>query len=315
MEESPDLVVPLGAATAAALVAGAAGCLALPWLLPWPASLGLLLLGTAGWWARRAWLQRCAHAWLLPGRAGLRVGGALLVGFGLCGLHAAHALGAQLPVASERGDFAIRGRVVELPWHEAARTRFVFVVDDEAGIAPFLRGKRLRLAWYDHDARRGRASAAGHAPVRATIEPGSRWQLRVRLRAPRGLRNPGTLDSEKHAFAQRVSATGYVRDEASARRLSPAAGIDAWRDRRAARIVVAVPQASSRFVRALALGDTRGLTELDWEILRATGLTHLIAISGFHVGLVAGFFALLAGGLWRALPRLGLWMPRPQVAA
>ena len=51
---------------------------------------------------------------------------------------------------------------------------------------------------------------------------------------------------------------------------------------------------SSRFVRALALGDTRGLDDADWEMLRATGLTHLIAISGFHVGLVAGFFALLA---------------------
>src|SRR5690606_36054761 len=53
----------------------------------------------------------------------------------------------------------------------------------------------------------------------------------------------------------------------------------------------------------------------DWELLRANGLTHLIAISGFHVGLVGGAFALLGAGSWRLLPALGQWVPRPQAAA
>src|SRR5690606_20065392 len=46
-----------------------------------------------------------------------------------------------------------------------------------------------------------------------------------------------------------------------------------------------------------------------------TGLTHLIAISGFHVGLVAGFFAVLGAGVWRLFPGLGTHVPRPQAAA
>src|SRR3546814_12453745 len=71
-----------------------------------------------------------------------------------------------------------------------------------------------------------------------------------------------------------------------------------------ARIAAAVPSSSSRYVQALALGDTRGLDDLDWETLRATGLTHLIAISGFHVGMVAALFALLGVGLWRMFPAL-----------
>ncbi len=292
MQPAPPANVPLlGVAVAAAFVAGIAGCLALPGLLPGP---WLAALAGAGLW----------HWW----RPGLhRVAGAAVFGFGLCGLHAVASLAGQLPLAHERGDFAVEGRVVELPVHEARRTRFAFRVDGDAGPA-FLRGALLRLAWYDDGKPAGTHS-------RFDIAPGSRWRFDVRLRAPRGLRNPGPLDSEKHAFARRVAATGYVRTPARAERLAPATGIDAWRDDMARRIGAAVQSGSSRYIRALALGDTRGLDDRDWEALRATGLTHLIAISGFHVGLVAGFFALLASGSWRAVPALGLWLPRPQAAA
>src|SRR3546814_4451975 len=79
-----------------------------------------------------------------------------------------------------------------------------------------------------------------------------------------------------------MGATGYGRKPESARQLSGAGGVDAWRGAMSARIAAAVPSSSSRYVQALALGDTRGLDDLDWETLRATGLTHLIAISGFR---------------------------------
>jgi competence protein ComEC len=118
-----------------------------------------------------------------------------------------------------------------------------------------------------------------------------------------------------HALVQRIAASGYVRNPELARRLAPPHGIDAWRERMSSRIAVSVSEPSSRFVRALALGDTRGLDDRDWELLRANGLTHLIAISGFHVGLVAGFFALLAAAVWRLVPRLGRRLPRPLAAA
>src|SRR3546814_10118201 len=76
-----------------------------------------------------------------------------------------------------------------------------------------------------------------------------------------------------------VCSSDLVRMPEAAQRLAAATGLDAWRDRLARAMG---PQA--RFVRALALGDTRELSDRDWEVLRATGLTHLIAISGFHVG-------------------------------
>ncbi|KLJ01345.1 DNA internalization-related competence protein ComEC/Rec2 [Luteimonas sp. FCS-9] len=281
-----------GAATAAALVLGASACLALPALPPAWALVVSLATGAAAWGR---------------GRAGLRLAGACLFGVALCGLHATHALSLRLPPDLARSDVVVAGRVVGLPTHEAQRTRFEFRVDDDAA-PPALRGRLLRLSWFDDH-------GADPDARRLALEPGDRWRFTARVRAPRGLRNPGWIDSEKHAMARRVTAVGYLRTQAPMTRLDATGGVDRWRHRTAGRIDRVVGHETSRFVRALAVGDTRGLDELDWEALRATGLTHLVAISGFHVGMVGGAFALLAGGLWWCLPRLGRLVPRPQAAA
>lgn len=280
---------PFGIRTAIALLAGIGACLLLPGL-PAMALHGCgVVAGAAAWW--RGWHRG-------------RLAGAFVTGFALAGVHAALALQAQLPPAGEARDFVVAGRIVELPVSEPRRTRFLFRVFDDDGQPALLRGRLLRLAWYDDEHQ-----------VRQQVGAGSRWRFQVRVRTPRGLRNPGGSDGEMHAMARGVAASGYVRNPELARRLSAPTGIDAWREAMSERIVAAVHRPSSRFVRALALGDTRGFDDRDWELLRAAGLTHLVAISGFHVGLVAGFFALAAGGLWRLLPGLGQMLARPQAAA
>lgn len=280
--------------TALALLAGVGACLLLPRLPPWP----LLALGFA-----------CGLGlWWRMGRAALA--GVALCGFGLAGLHMASTLARQLPAAFEQHDATVRGQVIDLPQPDARGTRFLLRVDGDASQPAALRGRRLQLAWYD-----AYKQAAWQPRPRDRLHAGARWELTVRLRAPRGLRNPGGFDGEKQALLDRIAATGYVRDPDGARALAPALGIDAWRERMSARIARAVGAPSSRFVRALALGDTRGLDDTDWEVLRAAGLTHLIAISGFHVGLVAGFLALLASLAWRAWPTLGRRVPRVHAAA
>ena len=96
-------------------------------------------------------------------------------------------------------------------------------------------------------------------------------------------------------------------------RVSQAAhGLPAWRERTSAAIAAQVAHPAARFVQALALGDTRGSSDADWDQLRALGLTHLVAISGFHVGVVAGLGALLCRGLWWLCPLLARHWPRPR---
>jgi len=298
---------PFGIAVAMALLAGVMGCLWLPRLAPWWLSLVILLTGAV------LWIGLCSSvSGPLPGWCSLarqRIIGASFFGFALAGLHATHSLSLQLPRSLEKQETVVTGRIIDLPEHEARRTRFLFEADDADASWPQLRGRTLRLAWYDEDRRED-------APrPRLALKAGERWSLPVRLRAPRGLRNPGGADSEKYALAQRLTATGYVYAPPMAQRLSSAQGLEAWRDAMSSRIAVRVPAESSRFVRALALGDTRALSDEDWTALRANGLTHLIAISGFHVGLVAGFFALLTRGLWWLWPSLTRRWPAPIAAA
>lgn len=291
MRESAEraVVAPLGVACAVAWLAGAL-CTLWRGELPGVAALWIGLAMGLGWWvASPRW------RWI----------GAALVGLAWTGLHAGWSLRSQLPVAWEGREVSLSGRIEGLPEPEARRTRFLLRVDDGIGQPLPLRGRLVRVAWYDEH------GAETIGPRRA-LGAGERWRFQLRLRAPRGLANPGGFDAERYAMAQRISATGYVREPGRAMKLEAGGGMDAWRSRMSARIEAEVPAASNRFVRALALGDTRGLLQDDWQVLRTSGLTHLIAISGFHVGLVAGAFALLAAAAWRLFPALARWMPRPQ---
>ncbi len=283
--------VPLaGIASAAALLAGTTAGLCVPALPPAWLCLVLLAVGAAGLW--------CG--------GGARLLGGGLIGFAWLALHGQGVLAAQLPPAWEGRVLTVPGRVVDLPDPQARRTRFLFRADAEAPAT--VRGRLLQVDWHDDFG----ATVAG---PRVRLHAGERWRLRLKLRAPRGLGNPGPVDAERTMLARRIAATGHVADPASAVRLAPARGVDAWRERMSARIGQSVPSPSSRFVRALALGDTQALSDPDWAALRADGLTHLIAIAGFHVGLVAGFFGLLAGGLWRLFPEAGRCWPRPAAMA
>lgn len=263
---------------AIALLAGAVLALLAPWPLPPAFGFGALaaIAGTIAYRRRLGWPL------------------ALLAGFALTALHASQALRSQVVAVPARHDAVLIGRVLTLPRTEPRRVVFDLQVEQSRMVD--LVGRTVRVAWY--------YEASEPAPL---VRAGERWRLGLRLKAPRGLRNPGGTDAERHALADRLAASGYVRGDA--KRIRPGRGLQAWRERTSDAIEASVASGSSRFVRALALGDTRGLSDEDWRTLRANGLTHLIAISGFHVGMVAGAAVLLVRGAWWLFPALARRVP------
>ena len=245
-----------------------------------------------------AWLPVLVPLTFLPSRA--RPLFALATGYIWAAFVAHVQLGAWGAVAVEGRDIEVSGTVRGLPYADSRRTRFDFLVRDSTHAS--LAGARLRLSWYGAD---------------AVPAPGSVWRLTVRLRRPRGWRNPGGSDYEGRLFANRIAATGYVRDGevvGSAPVLS-LARVDMVRDGLARWIRSALDgYGSEDLVRALAIGDRSGVSEERWRALRVTGIAHLMAISGLHIGMAAGTAYWLALRAWTLVPRAALLVPAPQVA-
>lgn len=181
----------------------------------------------------------------------------------------------------------IEGRVIGLPQQTGEGVRFE-LADSRARNA--LLPKRIRVSW------RG-------GP---TVRSGERWRLAVTLKRPSGLLNFHGFDQEAWLLAQRIGATGSVKDGV---RLAPAR--NAWRDSVRQRLLAVDAQGREAGVAALVLGDGSGLTREDWQVLQDTGTVHLMVISGQHIGMLAGLiYALIAGlaryGCW---PRSWPWLP------
>jgi competence protein ComEC len=210
------------------------------------------------------------------------------------------AMQARLPRSLEKSDIDVVGTVSDLPRDGSIANRFVLDVEK---------------AWYDGRALtwHGNTRVSWYGAPAGRPAPCTRWHLRVRLKRPRSLINPGGFDSERSALTRREVAAGYVRAKGDNRKL----GARTWcidRVRAAVSDAIGSAIASPRdahLLQALAVGDTRGLTDHDWDVARANGVSHLLAISGFHVGVAALFGAWLAWGVWWLMPGLGRTIPRP----
>ncbi len=228
----------------------------------------------------------------------------LLGGFCWAGCHGLLVAGASLPPQLEGQTLDIRGTVQGLPERLGNnRLRLRFLLESwhrRDGWQPL--ALPLRLVWY-RDA----------PPMRA----GERWQLRVRLKKPHGRVNPAGFDYERWLFAEGIGATGYVRSAPSNRRLR-VAGVWLWQSLRgrAAAALKRLPfdPGQLALLRALALGDRSAMSAEQWQLLQRTGTSHLLAISGLHIGLVAGLVFVLVQRGWRWLGA-ARWLAAPRAAA
>ncbi len=279
----------------AVLLAFAAGVVATLWLplLPplWgyslPALLALLLLA-AGIWRWPLW--RCTGLLLL----------ALVLGSGWANWQAGQRLAVIGPPIEPAQTLTVTGVVVSLPEYRDGQARFDLRVDsvDEAETA-LASGDRVRVRWF----------GASQSP-----RPGERWRLALRVEAPHTRHNPGAFDSEGWRFRHGLRASARVQGEAEWLGQAPG-GLAAWRGRIGERVETAVSDIPrSAIIRALVIGDRGGMGPETWAVLTATGTNHLMAISGLHVGLVAGLVLLLGRGLWRLWPAATLVLPAQRAA-
>lgn len=250
------------------------GLLALRWMPILPPIWALLLLAALG-------------APLLLARGYLA--GLFLLGFCWACLSAQWALDDRLAPELDGRTLWLEGRVEGLPDRSGPSVRFL-LVDVSSPRAPV--PETLRLSWF------------GGPPVVG----GERWRLAVKLKRPHGMANGAGFDYEAWLTAQRIGATGSVKD---GQRLEVSSGPRAWREAWRQRLLAVDAQGRSGALAALVLGDASGLTTTDWQVLQDTGTLHLMVISGSHISLLAGLLYALVAGLarWGCWPARLPWLP------
>ena len=215
---------------------------------------------------------------------------AVMFGFSWSALHAHIRLTHQLPDTLIGHDVVITGHIDSLPETQGRFKSFLFKTD--LG--------RIKLNWY------------GYSPA---LHVGDEWTLRVRLKHPHGLSDPGSFDSERYYFQQHIAGTGYVKaskDNKLQRSNHFHKPIDRLREYLANKTNV---KNMKGLITGLTLGIKSNITHEQWRVLRTTGTSHLMAISGLHVGLIAGFAYFIMNFLWRLSSILTLRLAAQNAAA
>lgn len=220
--------------------------------------------------------------------------------------HASSIITSLIPVELEGLDLIATGTISSLPQLTMNGSRFDFTIEHlYADSHPVDFAGKTRLTWY----------------LRQDAIPqfGERWRFRLRLKHPHGFANPGGFDYEAWLLQNHIIATGYIRRDSGNRRIAPARGWSrwqAWRQTLVNRLGRALEgQANVGLIKALAVGDRSAIAPASWQTLLDTGTNHLVAISGLHVGVVAGFGFVVCRRLWAAIPWLTLRWPAPAAGA
>ena len=206
------------------------------------------------------------------------------------------------PVLDFRYYGPVEGRVVALDRSVSDAVRVTLDRIVLSDVAPGKVPKRVRVALH------------GIAGERVPM-PGTRAILTAHLSPPGGPVAPDGFHFARIAWFDRLGAVGYTRSPVL--RLAPAEGARLARARQvmSAAILARVPGSEGTMAAALATGDRSALPRADVEALRAANLSHLLAISGLHLGLMSGFvFAVIRLGL-AAWPRVALRLPAKKIAA
>jgi competence protein ComEC len=241
---------------------------------------------------------------------------ATLLALGVTGLRALVYDSQSLKSELEGRDLVVTGVVAGMVDRQDAGLRFRLAVEDAVLEGqPVKLPARIDLGWYGGVFGEEGLLALQRQPP--TLIPGERWQMTVRLKAPHGARNPHGFDYELWMWEQGVQASGYVRAgprDAAPSRLgeTPSYLVERWRQQVRDRIFAQVEDRTrAGLIAALVVGDQRAIERVDWDTYRATGVAHLMSISGLHVTMFAWLAGWIGTWLWRRSTRLCLYLPAP----
>lgn len=182
-----------------------------------------------------------------------------------------------LPESCMGHPIQVEGFVYTMPAPTSFATAFIFdVVKTSHGCMMNGANSLVHMTWYGDK----------------VFRVGDYYRFWVKLKKIHGLSNPGAISYESLAFANHVVADGYIQKNKPFRLINHDNGyniVGQLRQNIQRNLFKTIPKTStSGWIPGLLIGDRSQVNRSDWVILQATGTSHLLAIAGLHVGLIAG---------------------------
>ena len=202
------------------------------------------------------------------------------------------------------GPIGVTGRVADIDLMEKG-WRIVIDADPLPGVNASDQPRRLRV----------------HVPRNiGELNPGDRVSLKAMLYPVPAQILPGGRDFQRELYFAGVGGVGYTFG--GAHRVAGPESEGGWREslrqlrtEMTRRIAAILPGSTGGVASALITGKRGAITEEVKQAFRDTGLSHLLAIAGLHLGLVGAFvFFAVRGGL-ALIPPIALRYPIKKIAA
>ncbi len=205
------------------------------------------------------------------------------VGFTAAGWRAASV---DAPSLTKRiGPVTVSGRVVGNQRHDGGRR---YLLD------------RVRIGNLPGEATPTQVRIVVRQPVAEQAWPGDGIRVRAILSPPSGPAAPGAFDFQRQAYFRQLGAVGFsVKPPRVTERHGQSGafewgiGVSRLRETITRRIEGALSGTAGAVATGLMTGERGAIPKPVMQAMRDAGLAHLLAISGLHIGLVAGilFFA------------------------
>ncbi len=212
---------------------------------------------------------------------------------------------ARAPVLTERLDDAmVSGRIIRIePARSGQGARWLIAPARIEGLDPARLPRKIRLTMdrsEDLDAFRA----------------GDGVRLRALLFPPPGPVQPGGFDFARRAWFQQIGGSGVGLGDPAPDAAPPAASADQFafaldrlRNRIAARAQAHIGGEAGGIAAALIVGKRGGVAPESRDLLRDSGLAHILAISGLHMACFAGALFFFARAALALLPQIALRHP------
>jgi len=263
------------------------------WLLAgWTAAL------VASWWAARRWRA-----------SALVVALASLAAFGAAGALAGKVRSDRVAAPVMAGERIVRrvdGFVVDVVSPGAGGPRLLIAPVSISGLPTDRTPKRIRVTIGEN----------------ALPKPGQAIRLKAMLGQPPPPAAPESYDFARDAWFDSIGGVGFAIGELGSARLDPpplrlraVIAVNAFRWSLAQRIQSRMGATSGGIGAAMVTGHEAWITPEQTEAMRASGLAHILSISGLHMAIVGGFvFGAVRLGV-AAWPWLALRAPGKKIAA